>query len=363
MENQEKRPAASESNDVELGVLMNLFIKICRKFFGFFEAIFGELASWLGWVLRFLKRNIIWIVLAALAGEIWGIYLDTKHGSKYESTSVIRTNFASGHSLYNTIDYLNALISQGKFANLEKIFSISEKEASDLRYFDAQPIEDELSLAELYKQRFLTMDRSDLVRLDTFWSRVLKYEDFKKNLSKYNMPLHRISVMSIDPTVFSKIQNGLVNLISQSEVLKRNQELAMENSKDEENILLSSIQGLDTLRRVYNQFIQKQSESKETPATNLNFLDKELNIKTPELDLYDKILAIKDELKRLRMTSAENQSVIQVYSPFNPVGKRMNLLKQDSSYYTGITVLAAIIILLIIEIYRPARTREKGRVN
>ena len=75
------------------------------------------------------------------------------------------------------------------------------------------------------------------------------------------------------------------------------------------------------------------------------------------------MLLLKDELKRLRMTSAENQSVIQIYSPFSPVGKRMNLLKQDSSYYTGISVLAAVIILLIIEIYKPERYRKRVLAN
>ncbi|MFI5152026.1 MAG: hypothetical protein ACHQET_01750 [Chitinophagales bacterium] len=363
MENQEKRPTQPESNDVELGVLMNLFIRICRKIFGFFAGIFEELAGWISWIVRFLRRNLIWIVLAALAGEIWGIYLDNKHGSKYESNMVVRTNFQSGHALYNIVDYLNALVSQGKFADLEKALGVSEKEARGLRYFDAQPVEDELLLTELYKQRFLAMDRSDLVRMDTFWSRTFKYEDFKKSLSKFDMPLHQISVMSIDPAIFSKIQNGLVNLITQNEVLKKNQELAMENRNDEEHILVSSIQGLDTLRRVYNQLLQQRSASKESGTTNLNFLDKELSIKTPELDLYDKILALKDELKRLRVVSAESQSVIQVYSPFSPVGKRMNLLKQDSSYYTGTMVMAAIVILLIIEIYRPERGRKKEQIK
>ncbi|HTQ66174.1 MAG TPA: hypothetical protein VMI12_15360 [Puia sp.] len=351
MENQEKKQPSQESNDVDLGALVNLFIKFCRKLVDFFTSVFRLLGSVILYILIFLRKNIIWLGLTIIVGLIWGIYVDYKKGVKYESVMTVRTNFGSSRALYNSMDYLNALVNERRLNELSKIFTINESEAASLVRFTADPVEDELVLTQLYKDKFISSSRSDLVRLDTFWSRIEKFGDFKKNLTKFDIPLHEITVISKQVDIFNKIQQGIINTV-ENEVLKKNQEIGLQTQKDEESIILSSIQGIDTLRKMYNLRIQKQAESKETGTTNLNFVDKEIASKTPELDLYDKVLELKDELRALRTTSMDNQEIIQVFAPFNPLGRRLNLFRQNTlGYAINLTVLV-LILLAIIEVYK-----------
>jgi hypothetical protein len=351
MENQEKKPHYQENNDVDLGVLVNLFIKFCQKIVGLFVSLFNLLGQFLLYILVFLRKNIIWLGLAIIAGLVWGIYADYNRGVKFESTMTVRTNFGSSRALYNSMDYLNALVSERKLNELAKIFSINESEAASLLHFAADPVEDELMLTQLYKDKFIASNRSDLVRLDTFWSRIEKFEDFKRSLNKFDIPLHEVTVISKQVDIFNKIQQGIITTV-ENEVLKKNQEIGLQTQRDEENIILSSIQGIDTLRKMYNLRIQRQADSKETGTTNLNFVDKELASKTPELDLYDKVMELKDELRTLRNNSMDNQQIIQVFAPFNPLGKRLNLFRQNSLTYAINLTSLVLILLIIIEVYK-----------
>ena len=349
----------TENADVDLGALINLLIRIIKKISAFFVGIFYWIGQIIMYVLIFLRKNLIWLGIAVIIGLVWGIYTDYKHGSKYYSRMIVRANFGSSRALYNSIEYINALIAERKLKDLSTILSIPETEAASLRYLSAETVEDELSVAELYKQRFLLQNRSDLIRLDTFWARVIKYEDFKKNLTKFDKPFHEITAISIHPDIFSKIQNGIISAVIQNEVLVKNKQISDRMQKDEEKIIVSSIEGLDTLRKVYNERLLKQDGTKENGSTNLNVLDRGLNLKTPELDLYDKVLTLKDELKNARNTFASNQDIIQVYSGFNPIGQKQNVLKQDSATYTIMAVSFALILLIIIEIYKAVGKYDK----
>lgn len=361
MENQEKKVSPPEDADVEMGALINLLIRIIKRISAFFATLFYWIGQVIMYVLMFLKRNLIWIGIAIIIGLVWGIYTDSKHGTKYYSRMIVRTNFGSTRALYNSVDYINALIGERRLKDLSTILSIPEEEAGTLRYLTAEPVDDELSVAELYKQKFLVQNRSDLVRLDTFWARVIKYEDFKKSLTKFDKPFHEITAVSIHPDIFSKIEAGVINAILKNEVLVKNQEINQRMDKDEEQIIISSIQGLDTLRRAYNERLVKQDGSKESGSTNLNVLDRGFNIKTPELDLYDKVLELKDELKTARTNAANNQNIIQVYSRFNPIGQKQNVLKQDSASYTIFAASVALIFLIILDIYKAVGRYEKGK--
>ncbi len=361
MENHEKTPSRPENNDVDLGDLVGLFIKAGRKIVNFFGLIFRLIGQAILYILFFLKRYMIWIGLAVILGLAFGIFVDYKLGSKYEGQMTVRTNFGSARALYNSMDYLNSLVYEHKLKELSSIFSISETDAASVLHFDAVPVDDELMLADLYKEKFLTVNRDEKLRMDTFWTRIIKFEDFKKQVNKFDVPLHTITVISKHVDVFQKLQPGILNSIVGNEVLKRNQEMSLQTQKDEEKIIMSSIDGLDTLKRMYNLRIQKQAEGKENTTANLNLIDKDLAIKTPELDLYDKVLQMKDELRATRNNAMDRQDIIQVFSPFTPYGKKLNLLRQNSASYAIDSIVLVLILLIIIDIYKALDKTEKQR--
>jgi hypothetical protein len=359
MENQERK-TVREDNEVDLGNVFNAISRFFAKLGRFLANVSMAIVSSFILLLLFLKKKIIWLVLAALIGFAYGAYTNYSRGSNYYSTMIARLNFGSSRSLYNSIDYLNALISQGRLKELSQLLKISEQEAGKLVFFEARPVEDELSIIELYKQQFLDYNRSSTLRTDTFWTRTVTYKDFKKSLTNYDMPVQEVTAIGRQPDVFPKLQPAFINLIASNGILKRNSEINQRIKVEEENILVSSLQGLDTLRTVYNKRLREQPGG-TGQSTNLTVLDQAQSKPNPELALYDKVLELKDELNAVRKDMVNNQEIIQVYASFNPVGRKLSIFRQSAIQYTYQALVLALVILLLIELYKALNNYERNR--
>lgn len=344
-------PVNRDPHDVDLGTVLyktGQVINKAGKFIGdFFNAIFQS--TIFGMV--FLRKNFLWLVLGTLAGLGYGLYQSFSSGFKYVSTSTVKTNFESTHVLYGTIEYFNSLKSRGSYGELSKIFNVSAKEAMSISGFEIAPVKNDLVAAEIYKEMFIRYKRYDNVRQDTFWARMIKFEDFKKQLTAYDYPIHEITAICTNPEVFAKLQKGLIDFVEQSETLKRNKEILQNAVKAEDAVLENSLKELDTLSSSYNKRILRESDEKEGGNSTVNILERTMG-KAPELDVYNTKLLLKDELSNLRAKSADQQDIIQVYSPFNPIGKQQGLYNQ--SYFS--TALKGLIltfaILLGIALYK-----------
>jgi hypothetical protein len=345
----EQFPTKPEQQDVDLGTVLyktGQAINRTIKFIGeFFKAIFQT--TLLGMV--FLRNNIGWLVLGSLAGLGYGLYQSFSSGFRYTSVTTVKMNFGSTRALYNTADYLNGLRSRNKTNELSKIFNISAKEALAISNFEVAPVMNDLVAADMYKEMFMKNRRNDNIRQDTFWTRVMKFEDFKKQLTKYDYPVQEVTAICTDAEVFSKLQQGFVDLLSQNEMLKRNKELQTNTVKAEDTILQNSLKQLDTLSSSYNKRILRESTEKEGSVSNLTILDKTMP-KAAELDLYNTKMALKDELTTLRMKNVDQQDIMQVYSPFSPIGKQQGVYSQSyfKSALNGLIVTFAILLALVL---------------
>ena len=166
-------------------------------------------------------------------------------------------------------------------------------------------------------------------------------------------------MVSTAPDIFPKIESGLINLISGNGTLKKNQELNSEMQNDDERIIVTSLQGLDTLRTVYNERLRMTSAENSTGSANINVLDKSQLKPNPELELYEKVLQLKDELKTIRNRKLNRLALIQVYASFSPVGKKVSVFKQDSFKYGYITVLIGLLLFILFEAYKGLSLYEK----
>jgi hypothetical protein len=351
MESMPNKPQSeNKDQDVDLGVLIYKAAQAVKRFFALVGRGFAALGTALLFSLFFLRRNILWLLLGTVAGLAYGIYLKSRDGSSYSSSMTVRTNFNSSPSLYNTIDYINALIGQGRLEDLSRLFSISSEDAKTVRHVEARPIRNELMVAEMYREQFLTAYRHDHVRFDTLWPKTIKYEDFKSSLERDDYPYHLVTVTSTRSDIFPKIQKGITDFISKNEVLSRNRQVAREINVEEEALLRSSISGLDTLRSTYNKSLLAggQIESQRT----VNVFEDPVRIEAPELELYDKMLVLKDELKSTRNNSLASQEIVQVYSPFNPVGKEVPLFRQNVFRNALTGFLLMLFLLIVISLYR-----------
>jgi hypothetical protein len=300
--------------------------------------------------LLFLFRNIIWLLIGAGLGLAYGLYKESRN-STFTSQMVLKANYNSARSVYNTVEYLNALISANQTSELGKFFGISPAEAQQLTEFSVEPIESELSVAELYKQEFFQPERDKKIRLDTFWTRTVKYADFKESLSKYDYPYQVVTAHTTNRMLFSRLGNGISQHVNSNTLLTAVNEQQAKSNADEERILLASISNIDSLRRAYNERLIK-GEAIAQPGNQITVLQGlPQETSAPELELYDKLLRLQDELKKSRTRAATEKNVVEIFSPFNPVGKKESFVK-SVGWSALIGLLTVMAILLLLALYK-----------
>jgi len=353
MESSQKEPAQAsrQDHDIDLGFVLYRTGQAFKQLIFFLVRCLRDFLRVIIYFLLLLKRNIIWLGLGAVAGLGYGIYRNAG-GSKYQysSSSIVKMNFGSTPSLYNSIEYLNSLIDQGNQNELAKIFGITNEEASTITDFNASPVKNDIVAADLYTEQFFRRRSSEYTRTDTFWGKVIPFNDFKSELTKFDYPMHTIIAISSNAHLFPKLQQGIVNLISEKESLQQNKVLYRKSLDDQEQLLEHSLQSLDTLNDAYIKKLLQHNAEKENSVNNIISPDR-LAVRVPELELYDKIIFMKDELAALRTKSMMNREIVQVYAPFNATGERKNVLVVDLAKTTAYGLAIAIIVVLLVVVF------------
>lgn len=338
--------------DSETDVSMLLY-KLSKSVKGFIVAI-GNFLSLIGkellLLLLFLIRNSLWLLLGAILGLGYGIYQLTTNGPKYTSQMIARANFNSAPALYNTVDYLNTLVYNGRKEDLSKIFSITPDEAGNLIDFSIEPLKSEMVTAQIYNERFLQFDRTNRIRQDTFWTRTVKYPEFKESLTKYDYPIHTISVVAKNPELFGHLQQGITMQLSNNDLLQQLKNEQTIINTEEERLLSGALQDIDSLSNAYTQRLRNNTMQAE-PGNQLSVLQSTTAQRFPELELFEKMLELQAELKKSRQQSMLERNIIQVLSPFNPIGQKVSSIKSISDRaLQGLSIAA--IVLLCIWLYR-----------
>jgi hypothetical protein len=309
--------------------------------------------------LLFLLRNIIWILIGIVISVSYGVYKMSKTGPRYTSDITVKANFGSSRTLYYSVDYLNSLVGTGGTKQLSDLFGISEKEASHLLGFSIKPVRSEIIVSDLYREQFMEYDRTSKVRLDTFWTRTITYEDFKESLTNFDFPYYVITVEATQPDIFSHLEKGIVMHVSKNELLLEIKQQQALSNQDEEKLIVNAIRNLDSLRQAYNQRISK-STTDGTSGNQVTLLQTAPELKTPELDLYDKMLELQAELKKARKRAVTEQDIIEIHSPFAPIGKPTPIFSNLMTFVL-IGFGIAVLILTAIALYKFLTAVEASR--
>jgi hypothetical protein len=355
MDASKKTPPDYQGSDGDVGFLIYKVGHTVKQFFVWIGRGLSILGEALIAFIVFLFRNAIWLLVGTIVGLAFGYYNYAKQGAYYTSEMTIKANFNSTRSLYNTIEYLNSLIAANKTDDLSKVLGITPAEADQLIEFSGNNVESEIITADMYKAQFMQDEhRNPRIRRDTFWLRTIEYSTFKESLTKFDYPYHNIELKSTNPSIFSKTEKGIVNYISRVQLLQdiKNEQIVSNN--DEEKALVAAIQSIDTLRHAYSQRLARGESTGAPSANQLTVLQSPATgeMKAPELEVYDKLLDLLDQLKRSRLRNSTENDIIEVISSFNPVGKKLNFFRQNGTRDILTGLILSIIILLFVGSYR-----------
>ncbi|HUQ64960.1 MAG TPA: hypothetical protein VM101_02325 [Flavitalea sp.] len=345
-----------QNDDIDLGHLFDKTGGAIVSFFTWVDTIFSRLGDALLQLLFLLRRNAIWLLAGTLIGVGIGIYFQSKEGARYSSTMTVRANFNSTLSLYNSLDYFNALIANRETGQLVKLFNISPAEASSLKMFEATPVKSEKIVSDMYNEQFMRQEKDAVKRMDTFWTKTIPYKDFKSSLTKYDYPLHDITVISSNVMIFQKLQQGILNEINSNKLLQDIKNTELNINKDEVEILTSSIKSIDTLRSVYYKRLSAVKSGEQ--GNNLTLMEGGFKTQAPELELYDKLLDLKNELKSVKTNSVLETDILLAYTSFGKIGQKESFLKQTIARWSLIGLLTSLCIILLISLYKNLKDFE-----
>ena len=338
-----------KESEIDLGVFLNLvgklFSSIARAIGSFFSFLFQLILS----IFIFIKRKIVWLVAGALAGLSLGLYFYFKEGPVYYSDMIVRSSLGSSRQVYNAIDYFNSLISDEKIKELTDVFDITETASRKLIRFEISPVDDELETVKFYKDFISDYSRNNPVN-DTQRVMVIKYDDFRKNLTGVNYPLQRIRVYSHSPEIYRSIQSGLVKNLEQNKDLIALQDKLRNVLKEEEALLSRSLTSLDSLRIAYNISITRGNAKGEGGNVVLGSNNKSFS--NPEIELYDKEMQLKDAITGIRNKLIEEQSTFRITSDINKRGMKISGYNQEFFEYAWMGLLTSFFLVLLIECYR-----------
>jgi hypothetical protein len=351
------KPKQGQESEIDLGVFFNSLRHAILSFGKTLKNLLAVLLSSILELLLFIKRNLVWLLISALIGFGYGFYSYVKNGPSYHADMTVATNSDGSRLLYQKIDYFNALIKEGQLNELCEVFKIIPSQASKLLYFEIAPVDEPLQEAKMYRENFLTTSRkADAV--DTLWPNIIKYKDFVKSLTKYDYPQHAIRLYSRSSNIFPKIQQGMINMISNNISLKKAVSANIEITEKEEAILNTSLSGIDSLRRAYNRRIMNEAN---TGLENGDILIAQSTQKSPEIDLYDKELMLKDELIKLKRKQFEQNNIVRVVSDFNSVGTRVSKSNEEFVQLAWIAVLTMSSILILLQLFKYLTSLEKKK--
>ena len=345
-----------KESEIDLGIFLNLvgklFSSVAKAIGSFFSFLFQLLLS----IFIFIKRKIIWLAAGALAGLSLGLYFYFKDGPVYYSDMVVRSNAGSSMPLYNTIGYFNSLIGDDRIKELTTVFDISEADSRKLIRFEIAPVNDELETVKLYEDFVADYSPNSLAN-DTQRIIVIKYADFRKNITDISYPLQRIRVYSHSPEIYASIQQGLIRNLEQNKNLLTLHEKFTGVLREEEALLSRSMAGLDSLRVAYYKNIASGNAKGEGGNVVLGSNNKSFS--NPEIELYDKEMQLKDALTRIRNKLIEQQTAFRIASNINARGSKVSGYNQEFFKYAWMGLLVSFSLVLLIECYKFLNEMDK----
>lgn len=351
---------SSPNDEVDLGTLLYKASRSVRSGVQAIGYLCGQLLASFLLLLLFLLRNMVWILAGTIIGFVYGAFRTKATGFRYYSESTLKTNVYSARALYQSIDYYNALASSGATDELAKIFDISPQQAATLYSFSAEPEESEIVRTEMYRQK-IREHRLSASGVDTSWAHLINYNEFVKSITKLDYPLHTVTVVSSDPRIFGRLNNGLVKGIASNSFLQSLQTQQNLANADDQRIVNATLQGLDSLRRAYNVRLARGLET-TSPATQLALINSNgKSHSPPELEVYDKMLFMADALRSSRVAAVMEKNAVEAVTPFNSVGQQISFFRQSLSHYALIGFCSSMIVLLGVALYRWLQGFESRR--
>ena len=309
-------PQPKESEEVDLGQLFKLIGNTFQRFFNFIGSIFYHLFLAFVWLVFFVKRHVIKLVIAGILGISLGYTLEKITDPIYKSYMTIKQNYNTGENLYNSIAYYNDLVRQKDYVTLENVLGIKPEEASSILNFEVESVISENQKIKAYDDYIKT--------LDSVVASTIDYDTFIDNDMDNTHLYQQITIKAKERNSFKIVFENIINNIESNDYFKREKEKDINELTNRRETLKEALVISDSLRNTYKRVLEKDLGGKNASEIGITFEGNNDKDKTKEYDLYQSDLELRRELVEIEREIDDKRNIIEVVSSKQDSGIKDN---------------------------------------
>jgi hypothetical protein len=312
-----------------------------KRVFNFFGKILYNLFALIMRLLIFIRKKIVYILIAFVLGLVYTSISDKLGADVYESQAILQTNFQVELQLKSRLEEYEQLIENNDTIELGRRLEITPEEAASIYDFDIKPF------YSMNRMRFEYYDY--IYETDSTIKSSFTFDEYEEDLRFEDYKEYEIKVVSGNKDVFEDLNEKLWDFSNFDNLelsKKRNQEMYLRKRA----LLEKTLSNIDSTRAAKRKALVKQAENNNTNGSRNIFEMGGNSGVSEEQVLYENEKLIRDELFMIDEKISRSENIINVIKKFEKTGvKPKSTNKIFSILYF---VFGAIIILLIIEFFK-----------
>lgn len=337
-------PQPQQSEEVDLGQLFKLIGNAFNRLFAFIGGVFNKIFLSFVWLIFFVKKHFIKLVVAGIIGVILGYVQEKTSEPTFKSYITIKQNYNIGESLYNSISYYNDLIENKDYEAIERTLHIDSLRSPSILGFEVESVLSENERIKEYDAYIKTLDSTVAATVD--------YELFLKNDRDYKHPIQQISIKSKSRNNFQIVFDNIIKNIETNEYFVREKFKDLKELKAREESLKEALVKSDSLQVTYKKVLENTLKENSKSEIGITFEGSNQIDKTKELELYKSDLEVRRELVKIAREIDDKQHLVEVISSKQDSGvvdKGYNILglKLGAKIFFGILFSFIVFIILL----------------
>ncbi len=346
----EVKSPQNNTEEVDLVQLLKLIGNGFKSIAIFIGHILSKLFFVFVWIVFFIKKNILILIISAFVGLLFGYILEYKMGSLYKSSMLIQQNYNTGKSLYNSLEYFNGLLSEEDYDALSKELLIDTSYISSIKNFKMEPFITE-------NQRYVEYNNY-LKGLDSVLASEYDYDTYLEEIDEsiYTTQLLTISATTNDN--FNLVFEAISSKMNSIPFFKRVQERDIRELENTALALNAAIRESDSLQETYKKVLENTLDLENGSQTSITFEGTDDNNRTREYELYKSDIGLRKELVSIERAKENKEYIVETLSNTPSKGfidntvEIMNITLQFKLFSTSIFTVIAFLILIALDFLR-----------
>jgi len=343
----EVKSPQNNTEEVDLVQLLKLIGNGFKSIAIFIGHILSKLFFVFVWIVFFIKKNILILIISAFVGLLFGYILEYKMGSLYKSSMLIQQNYNTGKSLYNSLEYFNGLLSEEDYDALSKELLIDTSYISSIKNFKMEPFITE-------NQRYVEYNNY-LKGLDSVLASEYDYDTYLEEIDEsiYTTQLLTISATTNDN--FNLVFEAISSKMNSIPFFKRVQERDIRELENTALALNAAIRESDSLQKTYKKVLENTLDLENGSQTSITFEGTDDNNRTREYELYKSNIGLRKELVSIERAKENKEYVVETLSNTPSKGfidntvEVMNITLQFKLFSTFIFTVIAFLTLIVLD--------------